>query len=195
MEEPMALRVTTLYLSSFNMPRSCVVCGSEPGLNTLWKIKGQKSNWSGKQTTTLNLDFPLCPECYAASRNKGLANLILVIGILISFGSCVITSSLINALMDNGDSKAYIGIFAGIAVLVVMLVLSGKFKKKINEKSLTPEQRIRRKQVNQSAKIVNFSAPKLFDKSGGSIVFEFENPAFAQEFSALNLGHLTPTGK
>jgi len=110
-EARLAARVKTHYFSSFNMPRSCVVCGNPPGQGMSWKVSGSKSNWSGKQTTTLSLEFPLCEECHA----------------------------------------------------------------------------VRRGLVHRCVRVSGFKTPGLFDKQGW-IVFNFENPSFAAEFSTMNLG-------
>jgi hypothetical protein len=66
----MAVKVKTAYYGNFHIPPLCAACGAAPGAGMTWKIGGSKSNWSGKQTTTLSLEVPLCPACHAASRNK-----------------------------------------------------------------------------------------------------------------------------
>lgn len=184
----MSIKVKTLYYNSFNMPQTCVVCGhgSEPGMS--WKVSNSKSNWSGKRTTTLSLEFPLCPECYTVSREKGGAKFLKVVGILVAIMLCLTTAGLV---ASDTIENPFLGWGIGIAVTFAAVFGINRLADSINQKGLTPEQRELRKRVKRSIRIKSFNAPKLFDKSGGSILFEFENQAFASAFSTLNLGQLS----
>ena len=182
----MAIKVKTLYYSNFNIPHSCVVCGNPPGQKMNWKISGSKSNWSGKQTTTLSLEFPLCQECYTASRSKGLAKFLTVMGVLVGIIICMITAGLVGS---SAVENSFLGVFIGVALIIALAFLVRWLSDTINQKDFTPEQRERRKRIKRCAKISSFKSPSLFDKEG-SIVFEFENPAFARDFSTMNLGEL-----
>jgi quinol-cytochrome oxidoreductase complex cytochrome b subunit len=179
----MAIKVKTPYVSNFLIPHSCVVCSDTPGLEMKWKIQGAKSNWSGKQTTTLSLEFPICKECYTVSRNNGLAKFVTVMGVLIPIIICLLIPWLFPH--ENQDLGAIIGVSAMIAVVVLAIWLTNW----INKKGFTPEQRERRKRVNRCAKISSFTAPNRFNKMG-SILFEFENPTYAQAFATMNFSEL-----
>ena len=182
----MAVKVKTPYWGNFNLPRMCAVCGSPPGIDTKWKISGAKSNWSGKQTTTLKLDVPLCQACYVASQNTRLAKVVTFGGIVMGVMMCLVTAGLMGS--DTfGDPFVAIGLgVLGIALFVGGSVWLSNF---INTRDFTPEQRKRRGLVKNCAKITSFKAPGLFDKQGW-IQFQFQNPAFANEFSRLNGGQL-----
>ncbi len=181
----MVSKVKTPYFSSFNIPKSCVACGGTPGVDTTWKVSGSKSSWSGKQTTTMSLEFPLCDQCYAVSRNASLARVVSVVGIVIGFGFCLVMAGLVGSgAFDN----AAVGVGIGVTLFLGLAVLVRWMTNWINQRDLTPEQRERRRLVQRSAKITGFKAPGLiFDKQGW-VLFSFENASFAAQFSGMNSG-------
>jgi hypothetical protein len=184
-EVAMAMKVKTPFIGNFNIPHSCVMCGKPPSLGMNWKVIGSKSNWNGKRTTTLTLDFPLCQECYAVSRDKKLANLLPWLLLPLSiFGICSLGSQLNEAFGNLG------GLLLAVILFIAMLLLSRGLRNAINQQGFTPEQRERRKRVEQCAKISSFKAPSRSEKYG-SIVFKFENPGFALLFSTMNYGDLS----
>ena len=84
----MATVVKTLFSRSFNMPPSCVACGSTPSPWTNRKVSRTESNRWVK--TTVTLFFPLCQECYDVSSDSRLAKLLSGVAILISIGLCLL---------------------------------------------------------------------------------------------------------
>lgn len=182
----MAQKVATPYLSSFRMPNICVSCGApaEPGL--LHQIDKTQSNWSGKRYTTLNLNFPICAECHRVSANRGGAKVVAVIGVIISLLVCSFS-----ALVANLSSNENILITIATALLVFFLVYSffGWLERLINEKGLSQEQKLRRRNLFKAGSVKQFKAPGVFDKMG-LIEFEFENLPFATTFALLNNGRL-----
>src|SRR5512136_1375038 len=124
--DTMAMKVKTLYLSNFNIPHSCVACGAPPGIGTTWKMQGTKSDWSGKHTTGLTLNLPLCQECYDVNQNKGSAKFIIVLGILLSLGACGLGARLANSFTDNNLLAIGIGLAFSIAVIYLFLFLANQ---------------------------------------------------------------------
>ena len=180
------MKVKTLYLSDFNIPHSCVACGAPPGIGTTLKMQVTKSDWSGKHTTGLSLNLPLCQECYDVNQSKGSAKFIMVLGILLSLGTCGLGARLANSFTDNSLLALGIGLVLFIAVIYLFIFLANQ----ASQRGFTAEQRERRKRVRRCARIAGFKQPGTFDKTGW-IQFEFENPAYAGEFSQLNLGNLS----
>jgi hypothetical protein len=183
----MTAKVKTPYLSNFRFPPACVVCGNPPGPGMTWKISGSKSNWSGKQTTTLSLGMPLCQECHSVSQNKKLAKFLTIMGTLVTIMLCLIMAVLVGS---GTIENTFLGVVIGLVVIIGFILLVNWLANSVNQKDFTPEQRERRKRVRRCAKITSFKSPGLFDKTG-AIVFEFENPEFARLFSVLNLGELS----
>jgi hypothetical protein len=177
----MSVKVKTPYTRNFRIPHSCVACSGTPGTGTTWKVSGAKSNWSGKRTTTLSLELPLCQECYTVSRDKKLAKFITAMGILLPTIICLTAPWVV------ADKYMGVGILVGLGLIIVVIVLVIWLTNRINQKDFTDEQREQRKKVKKCAKISSFKAPGLFDKTG-SIIFEFENPTYAQEFASMNVG-------
>lgn len=181
----MPMKVKTPYYGNFNIPHSCVMCGKLPGQGMNWKLSGSKSNWNGKQTTSLSLEFPLCQECYTVSRDKRLANLLpWLIFPLSIVGICSLVSQLGEAF---GNLE---GMILSVILFITMVLLVRWLQNTINQQGFTLEQRERRKRVEQCAKISSFQTPSRSDKNG-SIVFRFENPGFALLFSTMNAGDLS----
>ena len=180
----MAARVKTHYFSNFNTPRSCVVCGNPPGQGMTWKVSGSKSNWSGKQTTTLSLEFPLCEECHAVSQNRPLAKLLSVLGVLMGIAICLVMAGVVGS---GAFENSILGVAIGVALLVGLAIVVRSLSNTVNQRDLTPEQRKRRGLVHRCVRVSGFKTPGLFDKQGW-IVFNYENPSFAAEFSTMNLG-------
>lgn len=182
----MPVKVKTSYYENFRMPQECVACGAQPGYGMVWKVAGSKSNWSGKQTTTLTLEFPLCPECHAVSQKKAGAAWVTVLAILGVIGLCIAISAF--GASELAEGFPYFGILA-LIVLVAWIVLMVLWVRSINTKGFTNEQKLRRKNVKKCARIQSFKAPSVFDKFG-SIVFIFENHDFARQFALFNQGDI-----
>lgn len=195
----MAIRVRTLYLSSFNMPQVCVSCGTTTESDLKWKVRwGQLE----KDKMTLSVDFPICMECGVPNKkSKGLAKFIWWIFIILSlYVACLVYGLVISTDIDYHQ---YIGVAAGIVVLVLMIKLGSWLSDRIDTSGLTPSQKqqwkLEKKRWSQNykkllkcAKIVKVKLAGLFESPDkGYIDFEFENELFAMEFSALNLGQLT----
>ena len=177
----MAIKVKTQYLGHFNMPRHCVACGGAPGLKTK-TASASKSDWSGKRTTSLRLEFPLCQECAEVGKDTRFAIAIRLLGVLVSVPLCLLFTFMGSSI---GQGAAVLGgVVLSLAVFLVAVWVSSL----VNTRGMTPEQRERRRLVNRSVKIAGFRAPGLFSK--GWILFKFENDAFGNEFSALNMGDI-----
>jgi hypothetical protein len=155
----------------------------QPGLQ--YKVSGSKSDWTGKHTTSLTLNFPICAECEQVSREKGGVKAVTWIGALFALGLCLLATIMGGSINNN----TFLGLGIGVVVFIACALLIRSLAEAINQKGFTPEQRERRKLVLGSARVLSFKAPGVFDKTG-SIVFQFENMAFAAEFSALNGGQL-----
>lgn len=177
----MAVGVKTPYWGNFNIPGTCVVCGGPPGAGTKWKVAGSKSDWTGKHTTTLNLEVPLCQGCYDVSRDSWVGKLVSCSGILMALATCVISVALVEDTL--------LGFGIGLTVMLIVGGLAAWLARLIDTRNLTAEQKTRRGLVKSCAKITGFKMPGLFDKQGW-IQFEFQNPAFAAEFAGLNMGQL-----
>jgi Na+/melibiose symporter-like transporter len=120
------------------------------------------------------------------SRNKGWAKFVTVMGTIVTILLCLVMAGL-------GGSGTFDNVFLGYGVGIVMIIgfilLIKWFSNIINMRGFTPEQRERRKTVFKCARINNFKAPGMFDKTGG-IQFQFENVQFGQEFASLNMGQM-----
>ena len=182
----MAIKVKTPYFGSFNLPGKCVVCGAAPGVDRTLPVSGSKSNWSGKQTTTLSVNMPMCDECYAVSRYSTAGRAVTCLGGILAFGACILTSGLVgSSSIDN----PFIGVGAGIAVVVLLFWLGTWLGERVHTKNLSAEQIELRKRVKKAATITSFQAPNRRDKLG-AVVFEFQNQDFASGFSQLNMGQI-----
>ena len=134
-EARVAARVKTHYFSNFNPPRSCVVCGNPPGQGMTWKVSGSKSNWSGKQTTTLSLEFPLCEECHAVSQNRPLAKLLSVLGVLMGIAICLVMAGVVGS---GAFENSILGVAIGVALLVGLAIVVRSLSNTVNQRDLTP---------------------------------------------------------
>jgi len=177
----MPTKVKTPYATAFNMPSSCVACGAAPGTGKK-RIEASKS--SGSARTTLALDFPLCQECYEVNRDAPAAKLVGALGLLFSAILCSLTSYFVAAL-----ANWYIGLLLGGTLLLTGALITRWVSNLISEQDMTEDQKRRRRSVRRSAKIASFKTPGVFAK--GSVSFIFENPAFAHQFSSMNLGNIT----
>ena len=182
----MTSKVKTFYFTNFNMPTTCVACGeaAQPGLQ--WKVTGSKSDWSGKHTTSLVLEFPICEACDLVSRSRRGAKAVTWIGALISLGLCLFGGIMAGSISGN----TFLGLGIGFLIAILAALSFTWMAEKINQKGLTVEQRARRKRLLRCARIITFKAPGMFDKTG-SVVFQFELLPFALAFSNLNQGKLT----
>ncbi len=182
----MALKVRTAYFNTFHIPQRCAACGQTPGEGLTWKVSGSKTDWTGKRTTTLAVDVPLCPECHAVSRNKGWAKFVSVMGVIFTILLCLVMAGLVGS---GTIENVFLGYGIGIAVIVGFIYLIRWLGNLINTRDFTDEQRDRRKAVLKCARINSFKAPGMFDKTG-NIQFQFGNVLFAQEFALMNLGQV-----
>jgi hypothetical protein len=184
----MTTKVKTPYASTFSMPRACVVCGDPPVPGLTWKVSGAKSNWSGKQTTTLTLEFPLCQACHDVSREKSGAKWIRALGVLVAIVFCLVMAGVVGS---GTFEEPILPVVIGLGLLLALGLTVQWLSNQVNVRDLTPEQRERRRRVQRCAKISGFKAPGLiFDKQGW-ILFNFENASFAAAFSGLNAGQTT----
>lgn len=182
------------------MPQICVSCGTATESDLKWKARwGQLE----KDKMTLSVDFPVCIECGADPNKKGkrLAKFIFWIFIILSlYVACLVYGLVIST---NIDYHQYIGVAAGIVILVLMIKLGSWLSDRIDTSGLSPSEkqqwRIQKKRwiqqrqkLGKCAKIIKVKLPGLFETPDkGYIDFEFENQLFAMEFSELNLGQLT----
>jgi hypothetical protein len=181
------------------MPQVCVSCGTTTESDLKWKIRWGQIE---KDKMTLSVDFPICMECGVPNKkSKGLAKFIWWIFIILSlYVACLVYGLVISTDIDYHQ---YIGVAAGIVVLVLMIKLGSWLSDRIDTSGLTPSQKqqwkLEKKRWSQNykkllkcAKIVKVKLAGLFESPDkGYIDFEFENELFAMEFSALNLGQLT----
>jgi hypothetical protein len=179
----MSTSVKTPYFGNFLTPHACVACGAPPSYGETFKCKGSKSNWSGKQTTTLSVDFPLCHECYEVSQNKPGAGWATALGVLVTIGVCI------TSIMFSADNESPIFFFVGLLLLGGSIALTVNWVKSINQKGFTQEQIERRKRVKRCAYIGSFNTPNAFNKMG-SIVFIFTDSAYADQFALMNQGQV-----
>jgi hypothetical protein len=176
----MTVKVKTEYVSSFTIPRQCVACGGTPGLKTK-KVSG--STQSGrKKYTTLTLQLPLCDECSTVKGKPWYAVLLAVVGIPVSLVLGVAAGALAGQQLTTGLAAV-----VAIAVACVAIYITMQLSNMIAQTGMTPEQRNRRRVVRRAVRM-SVSTPGLLGK--GSILFRFENPAFATEFSQLNGGRI-----
>ena len=182
----MAQKVRTPYVSSFQMPDTCVACGgpAEPGL--YYRFDKTQSNWSGKRYMTLNLNFPICAECHAVSRNRGGATAVGVIGTILALAACLFAGILANLTFDK---NVFATIASAVVIFCLVFYLFGSLARLINEKGLSQEEKLRRRNLLKAGSVKQFKAPGVFDKTG-FIDFQFESVPFATAFALLNNGKL-----
>ena len=182
----MAQRVKTYYISTFQMPSTCVSCGSpaEPGLFT--EIGNTQSNWSGKRSTTLKLKFPVCSECNRVSVNRSGAKAVTVIGVIISLLACVL-SGIVGTASSNGNFL--ITMASALVMFALTAWIFGRITRSMNEKGFTPEEKTRRRNLARAVQLQQFKAPGMFDNNG-FIIFSFENMSFATAFALMNSAKL-----
>ncbi len=182
----MAQKVRTPYISSFQMPDTCVACGApaEPGI--FYRFDKTQSNWSGRRYMTLNLNFPICAECHAVSRNRGGATAVGVIGTILALAACVLSGMLANTIFDK---NIFATIASAVVIFCLVFYLFGSLARLINEKGLSKEEKLRRRNLLNAGSVKQFKAPGLFDKIG-FIDFQFESVPFATAFALLNNGKL-----
>ena len=167
------MRVQVEYLNSYNMPSVCVGCGNPVAPKT---YDVGNSSWSGKQSVSLK--FPVCEECYKASRvNPGwLGCLGGLLAAIIGAGIGLSLESLIDFpgfLMLGG---AFLGFIGGILLSRYLIV---------SRKPLDVRERIAR--LSKSVRMVGFNLP-TFGK--GWIKLEFADTAYGNQFMLLNGGKI-----
>jgi len=99
------------------------------------KVSGSKSNWSGKQTTTLSLEFPLCEECHAVSQNRPLAKLLSVLGVLMGIAICLVMAGVVGS---GAFENSILGVAIGVALLVGLAIVVRSLSNTVNQRDLTP---------------------------------------------------------
>jgi hypothetical protein len=162
------MRVQVEYFSSYNMPSVCVGCGNPVAAKT---YEVSKSNTSGKQS--VGLKFPVCEECFAASK-VGPGWLGCLGGLLLAIVGAGIGATL-------GDSGGWLMIAGGFFGLIAGIWLSRKLA--ISNKSPEVQERISR--LDKSVRITGFSLP-TFGK--GWIKLDFADAAYGTQFMQLNGG-------
>lgn len=182
----MAQKVRTPYSSAFQMPNTCMSCGAPAEAGLYYCLDKTQSNWPGKKSTTLNLNFPICAECHAVSASRRGANVVIVIGIIISLLVCGLSAVAANSLSNQ---NALITIISAGTLFFISAILFRWFARLINEKGLTPENKRRRRNLLKAGSVKQFKVPGTFDKTG-FIDFQFENAPFAASFALLNRGKL-----
>lgn len=179
----MTIKVKTAYLTTFSMPPSCTTCGQPASPGLFWKIAGTRSDWSGRRTTSLSVEFPLCEACDRVSRSSRDARTLTWVGVLISLGLCLLATLLGGSISGN----VFFGLGLGVLLFILAALLFSWLAERLNRKGLSDEERQRRSRVLRCVRIDTFNVPGMFEKNG-SIVFAFENQAFALEFLQLNAG-------
>ena len=177
-EVTITVKVKTGYGGSFIIPRQCVACGGAPGSKTK-KVGGSASS-GRKRYTTLTLQFPLCDECSAVKGYPWYAVLFAVAGVPVSLVLGVAAGALAGRWLTTG-----LAALVAISVASVAIYLTMRLSNMIAQTGMAPGQRERRRVVRRAVRM-SISTPGVFGK--GSILFRFENPAFANEFSILNGG-------
>ena len=195
----MTIKVKTLYLSSFNMPRKCVSCGADTLSDMKWKVRwGQLE----KDKMALAIDFPVCDECGfgITKKSSGGSRAVKWIFLLLSPVFCLLTNLGVTSAFDV---KEYIAIIAGWAVFFLLIILGFWFSNIIETSGMTPDQKQQwklqnkrwselHKKLERCARITKVGLPGLLDtKNKGHIDFEFENFLFAKEFADLNFGMIS----
>jgi hypothetical protein len=195
----MTIKVKTMYLSAFNMPRKCVSCGADTLSDKKWKVRwGQLE----KDKHTLAIDFPLCDECgFGITKNsKKGARAVKLTLLLLSPFLCMLSNLGVSSFFDE---KSNIGVIVGWVVFFIVILLAFWLSNVIDTSGMTPDQKREwklqnkrwtelHKKLGRCAKINKVGLPGLFDtKNNGSIEFEFENYLFAMEFADLNLGMIS----
>lgn len=180
----MTTKVKTLYFSSFNMPTMCAACHSPSGYGKGLKVSSSKSNWSGKETATLTVELPLCEECAKVNVVSGTGKFLKALGFIGVIAACLLIAGL-NA--TDTIKNPLVSIVSGAVLITAIIIGTNKLVNEVDMKGFTPEQRERRKKVQKCAKIQSFKLPGVFDNQS-FVVFEFQDPLFAMEFSTLNMG-------
>ena len=121
------------------------------------------------------------------SRDKGSAKFLTVLGVLLAIGACLLGGNIMSSITDIDILSIGVGVVLSVAVLFLFRWLGNQ----VSQKGFTSEQRTRRKRVMRCARITGFKEPGSMSDKGGSIQFEFENLAYAMEFSNLNLGKIS----
>jgi hypothetical protein len=167
------MKVQVEYFNSYNMPSVCVGCGNPVAPKT---YDVGNSSWSGKQSVSLK--FPVCEDCYKASKvNPGwlgcLGGLVLAI-----VGAALGTS--LEGLIDFPGllmiGGAFIGFIAGIYISRYLIV-----------SRQSPDVRERIERLNKSVRMLGFSLP-TFGK--GWIKLEFADANYGNKFMLLNGGKI-----
>ena len=166
------MRVQVEYFGNYAMPGGCVACG-DPLATKTYEVGN--SSWNGKQSVSLK--FPVCEECYKASKVNpgwlgclgGLLVAIVGVGIGSSIGGLFNISEV---LMVAGG---FFGLLGGILLTRYLMV---------SRQPVEVRERIAR--LNKSVRVTGFSLPSLFGK--GWIKLEFADPAYGNQFMVLNGG-------
>ena len=165
------MRVQVEYFSSYNMPSGCVGCGNPVAAKT---YEVSKSNTSGKQS--VGLKFPVCEECFAASKVRP-GWLGCLGGLLLAIVGAALGGSLGSSL----DWGGWLMVGGGFFGLIAGIWISRKLV--ISKQSPDMQERIAR--LDKSVRITGFSLP-TFGK--GWIKLDFADPAYGTQFMQLNGG-------
>jgi len=176
-----SVKVKTPILATFTMPGLCIGCGDPPTPGA--KHKAEHSRTAGKRTATTSLEFPVCQRCAEASRQRLVGWIPLGLALLIAIWPGFAAFMLLLGAIFSMDLQALILGLVIAAFTVAVLLLGGWLKQRIDTWGMTAEQRQRRRIVDRSVRISQIES--------GSVVFEFEDPAYALGFSNMNLGQLT----
>lgn len=185
----MAQIVRTIYLSSFQMPGTCVSCGAPADPALSFRVeKTQYTQVSARGTYTPPspvLLFPICAECQRVNKYRNRINAGFVAVVLnILMGACLF-------FLWRFIPEQYVEMTIVSFLVLVLTVPQFIFwiARLINERGFTLEEKQRRKNLAQAVLIKKFKAPGVVDKMG-FIEFAFENISFATSFATLNKGLL-----
>jgi len=167
------MRVQVEYFSPYSMPAVCVGCGNPVAPKT---YEVSKSNMKGDES--VGLKFPVCEECFAASK-VGPGWLGCLGGLLVAIVGAAIGGSLGSSL----DWGGWLMVGGGFFGLIAGIWISRKLA--ISKKSPDMQERIAR--LDKSVRIMGFSLPSLLSGKGW-IKLDFADAAYGTQFMRLNGG-------
>jgi hypothetical protein len=167
------MRVQVEYFGNYRMPGGCVGCGNPLATHT---FDVGNSSWNGKQSVSLK--FPVCEECYKASKvNPGWLGCLG--GILVGLVGAGIGASL-EGLIDAPGVLMIAGGFLGLIAGVM-------FSRNLIVSRQPVEVRERIARLNNSVRMLGFNLP-TFGK--GWIKLEFADDNYGRQFMLLNGGKI-----
>jgi hypothetical protein len=174
----MSVKVRTPILPTFSMPGVCIGCGATPAPGVTHRAQHSRS--AGKQTTTTSLEFPVCQQCAEAEHQRLLGWVPVGLGFLFGLWPTLGGGMVMLGGIFSLDLVMVIGGLAMAAVGIGVFLLGFWLKERIDTWGMTADQRQRRRTVGRSVGISEIES--------GSVIFEFEDAAYARGFSALNQG-------